>query len=156
MLRRKWLEFVLGAASAGIVTRDWLVSLAQGAEVPEPQDATPTTVAGAIKTQRAASIASFVLTYPILANAASIQEKGTMVQLLGNPLVGDVWNKPVMATEQERYERAALTILRSLERRPSDMEAVLKIAGGQEALQRALPLMRITELKTLSQSYVKP
>ena len=156
MLRRKWLEFVLGAASVAIVTRDWLIGLADAAEVPEPQDATPTTVTGAIKTQKPASVASFILAYPAVAVAATVQEKGTMVQLLGNPLVGDVWNRPVMATEQERYERAALTILRSLERRPSDMEAVLKIAGGQEALQRALPLMRITELKTLSRTYVKP
>ena len=156
MLRRKWLEFVLGAAGVAIVARDWLVGLADAAEVSAIQEATPTTVAGAIKTQKAASVASFVLTYPTVANAATVQEKGTMMQLLGaNPLVGSVWDRQIMIAEQERYERAALTILRSIERRPSDMEAVLKIAGGQELLKSRLPQMRVPELKTPAQPYVK-
>ena len=157
MLRRKWLEFVMGAAGAVIVTRDWLVGLAEAAEVPAPQDATPTTVAGAIKTHKASSIASFVLTYPTVANAATAQEKGTMVYLLGIcPTAGMAWEVSILATEQQRVERAALQLLRSVERSPTDMAVVLKSVGGREVIERKLPQLRVAELKTLAQTLIKP
>lgn len=157
MLRRKWLEFVLGAAGAAIVTRDWLVGLAHAAEVPAAQEPTPTTVSGAIKTHRASSIASFVLAYPTVANAATAQEKGTMVYLLGVcPTAGMVWESNILATEQQRIERAALQLLRTVERSPTDMAVVLKSVGGRQVVERKLPQMRLTELKTLAQSLVRP
>lgn len=157
MLRRKWLEFVLGAAGAVVVTRDWLVGLAEAAEVSAPQDATPTTVSGAIKTHKASSIASFVLAYPAVANAATAQEKGTMVYLLGVcPTAGMVWETNILAVEQQRVERAALQLLRTVERSPTDMAVVLKSVGGREVVERKLPQLRLTELKTLAQALVKP
>lgn len=157
MLRRKWLEFVMGAAGAAIVTRDWLVGLAEAAEVPASQETTPTTVAGAIKTHKASSIASFVLAYPTVANAATAQEKGTMVYLLGVcPTAGMVWESNILATEQQRIERAALQLLRTVERSPTDMAVVMKSVGGREVVERKLPQMRLTELKTFAQTLVKP
>ena len=156
MLRRKWLEFVMGAAGAAIVARDWLVGVAEAAELSAPQG-TPTTVTGAIKTHRASSIASFVLAYPTVANAATAQEKGTMVYLLGVcPTAGMVWESNILATEQQRIERAALQLLRTVERSPADMAVVMKSVGGREVVERKLPQMRLTELKTLAQTLVKP
>jgi len=157
MLRRKWLEFVMGAAGAALVTRDWLVGIADAAELSSPQETTPTTVAGAIKTHRASSIASFVLAYPTVANAATAQEKGTMVYLLGVcPTAGMVWESSILATEQQRIERAALVLLRSVERSPADMSVVLKSVGGSTVVQKKLPQMLLPELKTLAQTMIKP
>jgi hypothetical protein len=157
MLRRKWLEFVLGAAGAAIVTRDWLVGIAEAAAVPAPQETTPTTVVGAIKTHRASAIASFVLAYPTVANAATAQEKGTMVYLLGIcPTAGMVWETNILATEQQRIERAALQLLRTVERSPTDMAVVMKSVGGREVVERKIPQLKLTDLKTLAQNLVKP
>lgn len=156
MLRRKWLEFVMGTAGVALVTRDWLVGLAEAAEVSAPQEVTPTTVAGAIKTHKAASVASFVLAYPAVANAATVQEKGTMVYLLGVcPTAGAAWENSILATEQDRRERAAVVLLKTVQR-AADMDAVLRIVGGREVVERKLPQMRVLELKTLAQNYVKP
>jgi hypothetical protein len=157
MLRRKWLEFVVKAAGVAIVTRDWLVSIAEAAEVPATQERTPTTVTGAIKTHKASLIASFVLAYPTVANAATAQEKGTMVYLLGIcPTAGMVWESNILATEQQRIERAALHLLRSVERSPADMAVVLKSVGGPAVVEKKLPQLRVIELKTLAQTMIKP
>jgi hypothetical protein len=157
MLRRKWLEFVMGAAGAAVVTRDWLVGVAEAAEVIAPQETTPKTVAAAIKTHKASAIASFVLTYPTVANAATAQEKGTMVYLLGIcPTAGMVWETNILATEQARIERAALQLLKTVERSPTDMAVVLKSVGGREVVERKLPQLRVTELKTLAETLIKP
>jgi hypothetical protein len=157
MLRRKWLEFVMGAAGAAIVTRDWLVGVAEAAELSAPQETTPTTVTSAIKTHKASSIASFILAYPTAATAATAQEKGTMVYLLGVcPTAGMVWESNILATEQARIERAALLLLRSVERSPADMAVVLKSVGGTAVVEKKLPQMRVIELKTLAQTLIKP
>jgi hypothetical protein len=157
MLRRKWLEFVMGAAGAAIVARDRLVDLAEAAELPVPQETIPTSVAAAIKSHKASAIASFVLTYPTRANAATAQEKGTMVYLLGVcPTAGMVWETQVLATEQQRIERAALQLLKTVERSPTDMAVVLKSVGGRTVVEQKIPQMKVLELKTMAQTLIKP
>ena len=157
MLRRKWLELVLGASTGVIVARDWLVRSLEAAEPPLPQDATPKTVAAAIKTHKASSIAAFILTYPIAANAATVQEKGTMVYLLGVcPGSAGAWENYVAGTTQAQYERAALVLVRSVQSRPADLAEVARIAGGLAVAQKKLPQLVNSELKTIVQSYVTP
>ena len=156
MLRRKWLELLLSASTGVIIARDWLVQSLEASELPSSQDATPTTAAAAIKTQKASSVASFILAYPIVANAATVQEKGTMVSLLssGSGLTSDIWTTETLRTSQAQYERAALTILRNLQTRPTELAEVVRIAGGQQVAQKRLPLILNSELKTIVQSYV--
>jgi hypothetical protein len=155
MLRRKWLEFVLGASAAVIVGRDWLVGLVEAKELSAPQGDPPKTVAAAIKTHKAAEVASFILTYPTAARAASIQQKGTMVYLLGVcPMAGAVWETAILSTEQQRHERAALTILRGIESR-TDIAEVVRIVGGRQVVESKVPQILTPELKTLAQTFLK-
>jgi hypothetical protein len=155
MLRRKWLEFVLGASTAAIVGRDWLVGLVEAKELSTPQGDPPKTVAAAIKTHKAAEVASFILAYPTTAKAASVQEKGTMVYLLGVcPMAGSVWATDILGAEQQRYERAALTILRGIESR-IDIAEVVRIVGGRQVVESKVPQILTPEFKTLAQTFLK-
>jgi len=155
MLRRKWLELVLGASAGVSIARDWLVQSLEARELSPPQDEIPKTVAAAIKTHKASSIASFILTYPIAANAATVQEKGTMVYLLGVcPGSAGAWENYVAGTTQARYERAALSLVRSLQNRPTDLAEVARIAGGLDVAKKKLPQLLNSEFKTIVQTYV--
>ena len=155
MLRRKWLELVLGTSAGVIIARDWLVQSLEARELPVSQDAIPKTVAAAIKTHKASSIASFISTYPIVANAATVQEKGTMVYLLGVcPTSAGAWERYVTGTTQAQYERAVLTLLRGVQTRPADLAEVVRIAGGLDVAQKKLPQLLNPELKTIVQSYI--
>jgi len=155
MLRRKWLELVLGASTGVIVARDWLVQSLEARELSVPQDAVPKTVAAAITTHKASSISAFILTYPTVANAATVQEKGKMVYLLGVcPGSAGAWERSLSGTSQAQYERAALALLRGIQSRPADLAEVARIAGGMDVVQKKLPQLLNPELKTIVQSYV--
>lgn len=156
MLRRKWLEVVLGIGSAAIVMRDKLFSLAEAKDFVTPQEIVPTTTAAAIQTRKASSVASFILTNPTVATAATVTEKGTMVSLLGINPIGDVWTGVVVgSTEHQRYERAALTIVRGLERNPTDVATVLKSIGGRAVLEKRMSLITLPELRTIAQAFLR-
>ena len=80
-----------------------------------------------------------------------------MVYLLGVcPTAGMVWETNILATEQQRIERAALVLLRSVERNPADLSVVLKSVGGSTVVQKKLPQLLVPELKTLAQTMIKP
>ena len=157
MLRRKWLEVVLGTSAGIIIARDWLVRSVEAKEPPLSQEVPPTTVAAAIKAHKASSVAAFILTYPTVANAATIQEKGTMVYLLGVcPTSVMAWESATFGTKQLQYERAALTIMRGIERRPDDLAVVMRSVGGLPVVQKKLPQLLNPEFKTLVQTAVTP
>ena len=155
MLRRKWLELVLGTSSVFIVARDWLVSVAAAQGETTTQLPTPTTVAEAIQAHRAPSVAAFIQTYPTRAAAATVQQKGTMLYLIGVcPLAAADWAQITLST-QSGYERAALTVLRGIDRNAADMAEVVRIVGGTRVIEGKLPRLTNPELKTLLQAMVK-
>lgn len=156
MLRRKWLELVLGTSTVLIVARDWLVSDAAAQGDTATKVPTPTTVSEAIKAHQAASVAAFIHTYPTRATAATIQEKGTMLYLIGVcPLAAQNWDRMTLASQSE-YERAALTILRGIDRNAAAMAEVVRIVGGPQVIETKLPRLTNSELKTVLQTMVKP
>ena len=152
MLRRVWLKAVLGAATYGIIARDWLVEVATAQEpslLPPP----PTSVIAAIGTHRSGSIASFILAYPTAAASASMADRGRMIYLMGVCPTAQVADGSAWATKnlklQAEYERAALVILRGVERRPEDLATLVKAVGGKAVIEKKLPAVMSTDLKKI-------
>jgi hypothetical protein len=140
MLRRKWLELVLGTSAGIIIARDWLVRSLEAKEPPLSQEVAPKTVAAAIKAHKASAVAAFILTYPTVANAATIQEKGTMVYLLGVcPISATAWERTLSARNSWSTSAPPSRSMRGIERRPDDVAVVMRSVGGLPVVQKKLP-----------------
>jgi hypothetical protein len=157
MLRRSWLKFVLGTSTAVIVVRDWFVSVAEahGAAASTTQDPVPRTVADAIKAHYPKPVSAFVNTYPTLAAKATAQEKAKLLFLIGVcPNTAQNWDRMTLAALPD-YERAALTLLRGIDRDPVAMAEVMRVIGGKTYIEARLPKLTNTELKTVMQAMAK-
>ena len=154
MLRRAWLKAVLGTMSVGIIARDWLVEVATAQEPASLLPPPPTSVVAAIGTHRAGSIASFILAYPTAATSASMLDRGRMLYLMGVCPTAQLQDGTAWATKnlalQAEYERAALVILKGVDRRPEDIATLVKSVGGKAVIERKIPTIQSADLKRIA------
>jgi hypothetical protein len=173
MLRRASLKIILGTATLACVARDWLIEVAEaqgGVTKPVPlptgiQVPTPRTVAEAIATHKAAAVSAFILANPAAANAATPKDKGMMVYLMGicpragDPRVmgatGSAWANRTLAAQGE-YERAALSILRGIDRKPGELAEVMKAVGGRQVIEQKLQQLQNPEFRDLTSKALRP
>ena len=159
MLRRAWLKAVLGTMSVGIIARDWLVEVATAQEPASLLPPPPTSVVAAIGTHRAGSIASFILAYPTAATSASMLDRGRMLYLMGVCPTAQLQDGTAWATKnlalQAEYERAALVILKGVDRRPEDIATLVKSVGGKAVIERKIPTIQSADLRKIATAAIQ-
>jgi hypothetical protein len=150
MLRRAWLKAVLGTVTIGIIARDWLVEVATAQE-PVLLPPAPTSLTAAISTNSGASVASFILAYPTTATSASLSDRAKMIYLMSTsvPDLSDIWTTKNLRIQAD-FERAALVILKAVERRPEDLATLVKLVGGKTFIERRIPAIQSAELKKIA------
>ena len=151
MLRRAWLKAVLGTVTVGIIARDWLVELAAAQDPVALLPPPPTSLAVALGSNSGAPVASFILAHPTVATSASVSDRGKMLYLMsgGIPDLSDIWTTKNLRVQAE-FERAALVILKGIERRPAELAALVKSIGGKTLIERRLPAIQSAELKKIA------
>jgi hypothetical protein len=156
MLRRAWLKAVLGTITVGIIARDWLDEAATAQEPVALLPPPPTSLLSAIGTNSAAPVASYILAYPTAAASASIANRGKMLSLMGAsvPDLSDIWTTRNLRVQAE-YERAALVILKGIERRPEELAALVKSVGGKAVIERRIPAIQSTDLKKIATAAIQ-
>lgn len=159
MLRRAWLKAVLGTVTVGIIARDWLIEVATAQEPVRLLPPPPTSVIAAIGTHRAGSIASFILAYPTAAASASALDRGRMLYLMGICPTAQLQDGSAWATKnlaiQGEYERAALVILKGIERRPEEIATLIKSVGGKAVIERKIPTIQSADLKRIATAAIQ-
>lgn len=151
MLRRAWLKAVLGTLTVGIIARDWLVEVATAQDPVALLPPPPTSLVAAIGTNSGAPVASFILANPTAATSASVSDRGKMIYLMsgGIPDLSDIWTTKNLRVQAE-FERAALVILKGVERRPEELAALVKSIGGKALIERRIPAIQSADLKRIA------